>query len=107
MHCLSTFFYVELKFGPLEKRVKMTNINQDYIFQKIGGGGTLFDHKRNVEILEELKVEPVDKKLRKYKSNWLHKLTRMNNNGMQKTVLNYNQMDEDELKELRRDSFIV
>ena len=89
MHCLSTFFYVELKFGPLEKRVKMTNINQDYIFQKIGGGGTLFDHKRNVEILEELKVEPVDKKLRKYKSNWLHNLTRMKNNGMQKIVLNY------------------
>jgi hypothetical protein len=25
---------------------------------------TLFDHKRNEEILEELKVEPVDKKLR-------------------------------------------
>ena len=57
--------------------------------------------------MEELKVEPVDKNLRKYKSNWLHKLTRMNNNGMQKIVLNYNQMDEDELKELRRDSFIV
>ena len=29
MHCLSTFFYMELKFGPLEKRVKMTNIHQD------------------------------------------------------------------------------
>jgi hypothetical protein len=57
--------------------------------------------------LEELKVEPVDKKLRKYKSNWLHNLTRMNNNRMQKIVLNYNQMDEDEFIELRRDSFIV
>ena len=57
--------------------------------------------------MEELKVETVDKNLRKYKSNWLHKLTRMKNNGMQKIVLNYNQMDEDELKELRRDSFIV
>jgi hypothetical protein len=28
---------------------------------------TLFDHKRNEEILEELKVETVDEKLRRYK----------------------------------------
>jgi hypothetical protein len=28
---------------------------------------TLFGHKRNEEILEELKVEPADKKLRRYK----------------------------------------
>jgi hypothetical protein len=33
-------------------------------------GYTLFDHKRNKEILEEFKVEPVDKKLRRYKANW-------------------------------------
>ena len=52
------------------------------------GKYTLFDHKRNEEILEELKVEPVDKKLRRYKSNWLQDLTRMNNNGMQKIMLN-------------------
>ena len=30
-------------------------------------GHTLYDHKRNEEIFEELKVEPVDKKLRRYK----------------------------------------
>jgi hypothetical protein len=30
---------------------------------------TLFDHKGNEEILEELKVEPADNKLRRYKSN--------------------------------------
>jgi hypothetical protein len=28
---------------------------------------TLFDHKRNEEILEELKLEPVDEKIRRYK----------------------------------------
>jgi len=33
-------------------------------------GYTLFDHKRNEETLEEFKVEPADKKLRIYKSNW-------------------------------------
>jgi hypothetical protein len=34
-------------------------------------GYTLFGHKSNEEILEELKAEPVDKKLRRYKSNQL------------------------------------
>jgi len=32
-------------------------------------GYIVFDHKRNKEILEELKVEPADEKLRRYKSN--------------------------------------
>jgi len=49
----------------------------------------LFDHKRNEEILEELKVEPVIQKLRRYKLNWLQLVTRMNNNGMPKVMLNY------------------
>jgi len=30
---------------------------------------TLFDNKRNEDILEELRAEPVDEKLRRYKSN--------------------------------------
>jgi len=30
---------------------------------------TLFDNKRNEEILEELKVEPADDILKRYKSN--------------------------------------
>jgi hypothetical protein len=38
--------------------------------------------------LEELKVEPVDERLRRYKSNWLH-VTRMNNNMTPKIMLNY------------------
>jgi len=40
------------------------------------------------KFLEELKVELVDKKQRKYKSNWIRDLTRMNSNGMQKIMLN-------------------
>jgi hypothetical protein len=32
-------------------------------------GYTLSDHKRNEEILEELKEEPTDEKLQRYKSN--------------------------------------
>jgi hypothetical protein len=52
-------------------------------------GYTLFDHKRKEGILEELKVEPVDETLRRYKSNWLQHVTRMNNNRMPKIMLNY------------------
>jgi len=51
-------------------------------------GGTLFDHKRNEQILEELKVEPADEKLRSYKTKWLRRPTRMNSSGMAKLVLN-------------------
>ena len=38
---------------------------------------THFDYKRKEEIFEDLKVEPVDGKLRGYKSNWLRHMTRM------------------------------
>jgi len=48
---------------------------------------TLLDHKRNEEILEELKVEPVDEKRRKYKSNCLRRVIRMENNRMPKIML--------------------
>jgi hypothetical protein len=36
-------------------------------------------HRKNGEILEELKVEPVYEKLRRYKLNWLLHITKMNN----------------------------
>jgi hypothetical protein len=58
-------------------------------FFRITAGYTHFDHKRNEEILEELKVEPVDNKLRRYKSHWLQHVTRMNNNRPPNIVLNY------------------
>jgi hypothetical protein len=51
-------------------------------------GCTRFGHKINEEILEELKVEPVDKKVRRYKSNWLRNVTRRNSSRMAKIVLN-------------------
>jgi len=50
----------------------------------------LFYHKRNEEILEEMKVEPGDEKLRRCNSNWLRHLTRINNNRILKIImLNY------------------
>jgi hypothetical protein len=61
---------MESKFGPLEKRIKTIDINRDETFRRTAGY-TLLDHKRNEEILEELKAEPVDEKRRRYKSNCL------------------------------------
>jgi hypothetical protein len=43
----------------------MTDIKHDVIFQS-SRVYTLFGHNRNEEISEEMKVEPVDKKLRRY-----------------------------------------
>jgi hypothetical protein len=48
-----------------------------------------FDHKRSEEILDELKVEPVDEKRRRHISNLLQHVTKMNNNRMPKIMLNY------------------
>jgi hypothetical protein len=70
-----------------DKKIK-NYISQDYIF-RITAGYTLFNHKRNGEILEELEVEVVDKKLRRYKSNCVWHVTRMNNKRMPEVILNY------------------
>jgi hypothetical protein len=45
--------------------------------------------KRIKDISVEFKVEPVEQKLRRYNSNWLSYVTRMNNNRMPKILLNY------------------
>jgi hypothetical protein len=57
------------KFGPLANKDKKTiDNNRDEIFQK-NCRYALFDHKRNEEDLEEMKVEPVDEKIRRYCTN--------------------------------------
>jgi hypothetical protein len=38
--------------------------------------------------LEDLKVEPLGEKLRRYTSNWLQRVARMKNNRMSKIMLN-------------------
>jgi hypothetical protein len=61
---------MESKYAPLDKKdKKWTSIYMKF-FRRTAEY-TLFDHKRNEEILIELRVEPVDEKLRRYKSNWL------------------------------------
>jgi len=41
----------------------------------------------NDKVLEEMKVEPADEKLRRNKSNWLRHVTRMDSSRMAKIVL--------------------
>jgi hypothetical protein len=53
----------------------------------------LFVHTRKEEILEEVKVEPDDKKLHRYISNSLRHATRINNNMMSNIMLNYRPND--------------
>jgi hypothetical protein len=54
---------MDSKYGPLEKRIKTTDIHPDEIFQKYNRYA-LFDHKRNKETLPKFKAEPADEKLR-------------------------------------------
>jgi hypothetical protein len=77
------------KIWTLRQKDKNQPTSTEMRFFKTTAGFTLFDHKRNEEILEELKGEPADKKLRRYKSDWLQHVTRMNNNRMPNIVLNY------------------
>jgi hypothetical protein len=64
----------------------LTSVEMNFFRRTIGY--TLFDHKMNERLLE-VKVKSVEKKLRRYKSNWLQRVTRMNNKRMLKIGLNY------------------
>jgi len=57
---------MKAKVRRLEKRIKNDGITRDEIFQK-NGRVRPFDHERIEEILQGLKVEPIEEKLRKYK----------------------------------------
>jgi hypothetical protein len=74
----------------LEKKrfKKKADITLDEVFQK-NSRVCRFYHKINEEILEELKVEPVDHKLRRYKPKWLRHITRKKNSRMSKIMLSY------------------
>jgi len=53
-------------------------------------GCVCFDHKRNEKEFGGGESKPSDEKLRRYKSNWLQHVTRINNNKrIPKIILNY------------------
>jgi hypothetical protein len=80
---------MEVKFGPSGTSIKNYWHQSRWNFSEEQQDIHLLTTKRNEEILEELKVEWVHKKLRRYKSNWLQHVPRMNNNRMPKIMLNY------------------
>jgi hypothetical protein len=49
----------------------------------------LLDHRRNEDVLEELKVDPVKKKLAQYKQKRLNHISRMENTGYPKRLTDY------------------
>jgi hypothetical protein len=54
-----------------------------------GQRDTLCGYKGSEDILEELKVEPVDEKLRRYKSSWPRHVAIVNSNRVAQIVLNF------------------
>jgi len=72
-----------------KQRIKIIDIIWDEFFFSVEQRDTQFKKKKNNAILEELKAEPVDEKIRSYKSNWLRYVTRMNSSRMAKIMLNY------------------
>jgi hypothetical protein len=74
------------KIWILKQKGKKIDINQDKIFQKNSSVHTFLpQNKLNFGRAESIAV---DEKLRRYKSNWLQHVTRMNNK-MSKIMLNY------------------
>jgi hypothetical protein len=47
------------------------------------------DHKRNQDITEELKMQPVMEKINNYKNKWIQHVRRMDMAGLPHAVLKY------------------
>ena len=58
-NALALPIYMEVKFGPLEKGIKNDWHQLRLHFSEEPLGNTLHDHKRNEEILEDMKVESI------------------------------------------------
>jgi hypothetical protein len=52
-------------------------------------GYTLFDHKKNEDILQELNTTPVLEKITKCRHNWAKHVHRMNNSRFPKALIEY------------------
>ena len=57
-----------------------------------------------MQIVGYINTNKVVKRLRTYKSNWLRRVTRMNNNKMPKIMTYYRLMDEKDLEDLGREN---
>jgi hypothetical protein len=57
-------------------------------FMRKTAGLTLWDHKRNEEILKNLNAEPVSKFILNYRANWKEHIERMDYNRIPNNLLN-------------------
>jgi hypothetical protein len=67
MHWVSPILLHGSEIWTLRQNDKKGLTSVEMEFFRRTAGYTLFDHKRNGDILEELKVEPADETLRNYK----------------------------------------
>jgi hypothetical protein len=58
-------------------------------FMRKTAGFTLWDHKRNYEILNNLKVEPIFKFTKNYRANWKEHTERTDSSRIPNNLLNY------------------
>ncbi|KAJ4445485.1 hypothetical protein ANN_07293 [Periplaneta americana] len=58
-------------------------------FMRYTAGYTKWDHKRNEDVMEELRLEPVINHVKHYQNNWVNHLHRMHRDRIPKVMLHY------------------
>jgi hypothetical protein len=58
-------------------------------FMRKTAGLTLWDHKKNQEILKNLKGEPIFKFIQNYRANWKEHIERMDSSRIPNNLLKY------------------
>jgi hypothetical protein len=91
-HEISIFFLGRLPRLKIPRRrctfiVSCVTIEMKYLL--LTAGYTLFNHKRNEEILEELLVTPLEDKLCTYRHKWFQHVHRTEDSRLPKQLLNY------------------
>jgi hypothetical protein len=89
---LQRFFVVYLRpsrQGPGEDLIAEQIIIIREKFMRKTASLTLWDHKRNGEILKNVKLEPVSKFIQNYRAIWKDHIERMDSNRITNTILNY------------------
>jgi hypothetical protein len=61
---------MEVRPGQLERQMEKRLQAAEMKFMRRTAGLTLWDLKRNEEILKNLKVEPISKFIQNYRANW-------------------------------------
>jgi 1,2-phenylacetyl-CoA epoxidase PaaB subunit len=74
-----------LDIGHDKKRLQAAEMK----FIRKTAGFTLWDHKRNEEILKNLKVEQVSKFIQNYQAKWKYHIERVDSNRIPNNLSNY------------------